>query len=268
MSVLTPKRLEIELSWQPEPVHLREDASWLHIGRLSLSKRYASYNIGFTHPLAAAARFEREHFECGETRGWAIVFYSGGIPSDFFAAWMAEDAAVEAENAVERLNVEVQRRLADGHGDSTRPVELLTFHQGSEFAPDAAWGAEMIKLSQDGELEYEQRRAGTIIKVVRGRVDPQRVASLIEELGRTSFPTAPQGFFPPGATVCSLITEPPYRRMAIELRSGLKSDAYGQLLSALSDLCAGLRSSDVDSLAGAWQFREKPGENREKPVRG
>lgn len=254
MSVLSPRRLEIELSLQPNPLRVREDGNWIHLGAMSLSKRYLRYSIGFTHPVVENSRFEREHFELGERRGWAIIFYSGGTPADYFAGWMRETDDTEAAELVDRLNAVIQERLAQARNlGSEIGVEVLTFHQGAEYAPDSPWGIEALRLSREGELEYERRRAGKILQEVHGRVDAERVRSLISALGRTSFPAAPQAFFPPGASVCTLITEPPFRRMDIELHSGLSLEGYGDILKALTSLCTSLRDSNTSGLA-EWRF--------------
>lgn len=256
MSILTQRRLEIELSFQPEPLRVREDGTWIHVGMMSLSRRYPRYSIGFTHPVVENSRFEREHFELGEQRGWAIIFYSGGTPADYFAGWMREDDGTEAAQLVDRLNAEIRQRLAQAKnvGSGSR-VEVLTFHQGAEYAPDAPWGLETLRLSHEGELEYERRRAGKVLRAMHGRVEPGRVLALVAALARTSFPAAPQAFFPPGASVCTLITEPPFRRMDIELHSGFKMEGYGEILKALSALCTSLRDEDAVALA-EWHFTD------------
>jgi hypothetical protein len=254
MSVLSQRRLEIELSLQPDPLRVREDGNWIHVGTMGLSKRYPRYNIGFTHPVVEKSRFEREHFELGKQRGWAIIFYSGGTPADYFAGWMRDAEGTEAAQLVDRLNALIQERVAQGKSiGSEGDVHVLTFHQGAEYAPDSPWGIETLRLSREGELEYERRRAGKVLQTAHGHVDAERVVSLMSALARTSFPTAPQAFFPPGASVCTLITEPPFRRMDIELHSGLKMEGYGDILEALSALCASFRDSNAPPLV-EWRF--------------
>lgn len=256
MSVLSQRRLEIEMSSHPEPLRVREEGNWIHVGGMSLSKRYPRFSIGFTHPIVEASRFEREHFEIGEQRGWAIIFYSGGAPADYFAGWMNENDGTEAAHLVDRLNAEIRQRLAQAKNVRSREgIEVLTFHQGAEYAPDSPWGIETLRLSQTGELEYERRRAGKVLQTAHGDVDAKRVLALIAALARTSFPAAPQAFFPPGASVCTLITEPPFRRMDIELHSGLRMEGYGEILKTLSALCTGLREGNTHVLA-EWGFAD------------
>lgn len=254
MSVLSQRRLEIELSLQPDPLRVREDGNWIHVGAISLGKRYPRYSIGFTHPLVEDSCFEREHFKLGEQRGWALIFHPGGTDADYFAGWMRESDATESAQLVDRLNAELRHRLEQAKKvGSGKGVEVLTVHQGAEYAPDSPWGIETLRLSREGELEYERRRAGRVLQTLHGRVDAERVRSLITALARTSFPVAPQAFFPPGASICTLITEPPFRRMDIELHSGLKMEGYGDIIRALSALCASLRESDAPALT-EWRF--------------
>lgn len=254
MSVLTKRRLEVELSLRPEPINVREDQNWIHVGAISLSKKYPRYSVGFTHPIVDNSRFEREHFDLGNQRGWAIVFHSGGTPSDYFAGWMPESEDAQAALLVSRLNALTQELIgAAKRARSNEAVEVLTFHEGAEYAPDSPWGIETLRLSRDGELEYERRRAGKIMETAHGHVDADRVAALIGALARTDFPAPPQEFFPPGASVCTLITEPPFRRMDIELSSGLRLDGYSEILKALNGLCTHLRDEDERALAD-WRF--------------
>lgn len=44
----------------------------------------------------------------------------------------------------------------------TEPQSII-FEQGSEYAPDARWGYQRVRVSTDGKLEYEQKRAGQTI---------------------------------------------------------------------------------------------------------
>ena len=68
-----------------------------------------------------------------------------------------------------------------------------------------------------------------------------------------AFPTPQQKFFAPGASVCVVITDPPFRKMPIDLYAGLKTDGYGEILRELSGLCAALRESSADELS-RWDF--------------
>ena len=255
MSAITQKRIEVELTLKPDPlVDIREDENWIHVGAVSLSKKYPRFSVGFSHPVVDETHFERQRFEVGEQRGWAIVLYSGGRPSDYFAGWVREGEEAKAAAWVERLNAEIQEHLARAQqiGDGHR-AEVLTFHQGDE-----SWGIETLRLSRAGELEYERRRAGKVLQTVHGNVESNHVTTLLATLAHTSFPTPPaQDFFPPGASVCTLITEPPFRRMDIEIRSGLGMKGYGEVIGALSVLCTALRDSNKVELA-RWNFGGEP----------
>jgi hypothetical protein len=254
MSVLSQQQLEVELSLHPETVRVRDDSNWIHVGAMSVSKRYARYSIGFTHPIVKGSQFGRQAFELGQRRGWAIVFSEAETGVNHCAGWMHEVDGLEADRLVERLNAEIRARLVEAAavGGDARP-EVLTFHLGAEHAPDSPWGIETITLSCGGEFEYERRRSGKLLTRVGGRVDADRVSTLIADLSRTSFPTAPQAFFSPGASVATLITEPPFRRMDIELNAGLAAEGYGDILRTLTAFCTSLRNGKLPDLVG-WHF--------------
>lgn len=132
-------------------------------------------------------------------------------------------------------------------------AEVVSFEQGSEHAPDSAWGRERLSLSRAGELVYERRERGTAV-TVRGHVSPARVDALLEALSRTTFPAMPQASFPPGATVCKIGVGPtPAASMLIEYYAGLELPGYGDLLRQLGDLATALRDSETQQLA-AWEF--------------
>lgn len=132
-------------------------------------------------------------------------------------------------------------------------ADILTFAQGSEFAPDAAWGRERISLSRNGDLAYERRERGTVAKAY-GRVSSARVDALIATLASTTFPTMPQASFPPGGTVCKIIVGSANPvSMLIEYYAGLELPGYGDLLRQFGELAAALRDGDAEQLA-AWLF--------------
>ncbi len=65
-------------------------------------------------------------------------------------------------------------------------ADVISFEQGSEFAPDSAWGRERVTLSRTGELAYERRERGAVA-TVNGHVSPARVdVSLIHSRGPTT----------------------------------------------------------------------------------
>ncbi len=256
MSQLPRQRLEAALKLAPTPLaEIHEDSRWFHIGDVQLSKTSARLNIGFPHPIVEATRFELQPFESDARRGSAIVLSAAGKLPDYFVGWVAESEYDKANAWVERLNSEVQARLAKASRDieAGNVAQTLLYHQGSEYAPDAPWGGETLELSRSGELEYERRRSGKLLRMTYGHVGPSRVARLHEVLAGTSFPTMPQPFFPPGATVCALITDPPFQKMSIEFDSGLKMDGYGEILRDLSELCGALRTSSTEELE-RWAF--------------
>lgn len=256
MSQFPQQRLEAELKLAPSPlVDIDEDARWFHIGAVSLSKTSARLNIGFPQPIVDATRFELQPFESDGRRGSAIILSAAGQLPDYFVGWFAESERDKANALVERLNSEIHARLVKAKQDieAGNVAQTLLYHQGSEYAPDSLWGGETLGLSRSGELEYEQRRSGKLLLSVCGHVGPSRVARLHEVLAGTSFPTMPKPFFPPGATVCALITDPPFRKMPIERDSGLKMDGYGEILRDLSQLCGALRTSSTEELE-RWAF--------------
>lgn len=248
--------VERGLKFAPTPlVDIDEDSRWFHIGDVRLSKTSARLDIGFPHPIVEATRFESQPFESDARRGSAIVLIAAGKLPDLFVGWLAESEHDKATVWVERLNSEIQARLAKARHDieTGNVSQSLLYHQGSEHAPDALWGGETLELSRSGELAYEQRRSGRLLRTAHGHVGPLRVARLHELLADTSFPAMPQPFFPPGATVCALITDPPFRNMPIEFNSGLTMDGYGEILRDLSELCAALRTSSTAGLE-RWAF--------------
>lgn len=256
MTHLPQRQLEAELKYAPTPLaDLEEDSRWLQIGEIRLSRVSARVSIGFPHPIGEATRFELQPFESAGRRGSAIVVSAIGTLPDYFVGWVAESEHVKASRWVDRLNSEVQARLAQANQDieAGKVAQMLVYHQGGEFAPDSPWGGETLELSRAGELEYEQRRSGKLVQAASGRIDPSRVARLHEVLAGTGFPAMPQPFFPPGASVCTLITEPPFLTMPIELYAGLEMEGYGEILRALSGLCEALRSSSTEQLA-QWAF--------------
>ncbi|MBL9014321.1 MAG: hypothetical protein JNL83_09095 [Myxococcales bacterium] len=250
MSPVPRERLERALKRVPLPIlDLEEDERWLRVGEVRLSKRGARVSVGFTHPIDAGTRFGLQRFELGDRKGAAVVLSGAGPLPDYFAGWVPDSAEAKAEAWVARLNAEIADRVshAKREFDAGRASQTLIFHLGSEYAPDSPWGGEMIELSRTGEIEYEQRKSGSVVRTVRGEVDPSQVQRLLTLLAATNFPSPLQQFFPPGASVCTLITEPPLQAMHIDLHPAGHT-TYEEIIRTLASLAKALRESDQDEL--------------------
>jgi hypothetical protein len=133
-------------------------------------------------------------------------------------------------------------------------VEALTFEQGSAEAPDSRWGLQTIRLSRLGKLHYQNRRRDVRLLEVEGDVARAKVEGLIDALRKTGFPEPPQASFEPGAGVCRLGVEastPAF--VLVDFYVGLELPGYAEVLQALADLNASLRTSDNEKLS-AWEF--------------
>src|SRR5262245_52524474 len=130
MSPLSEKRLEAELRLKPEPLaDFHEDEDSFHVGPVSVSKKYARFSVGFSHPIVNETHFESQKFRVGDQDGCAVVLYSGGTPEDYFVGWVRADQQAEADAWVQQLNAEVERRLADAKAKGDHgPVEVLSYH--------------------------------------------------------------------------------------------------------------------------------------------
>jgi hypothetical protein len=267
MSALSQDRLEIELSLKPEPLAaIREDETWIHAGAVSISKKFPRFSVGFTHPMVAETHFELQRFTVDAQQGWALILQSGGNPPSYFAGWVPLADELRARLWLDRLNLEIQQRIApllkeragaaSARTGPSSSVATLTCHFGNEWAPDDPWGQEVIRVSRDGGVEYRRRSRGEEKQLVTGRVAPARFDALLSALDRTNFPTPPQKFFPPGATVCAVVTEPPERRMSIEFNAGMRLEGYGEILGGLAALCAAFRDSNQHVLT-EWRFEPR-----------
>jgi hypothetical protein len=263
MTELSQERLDLELRLKPEPLRaISEDENCLYVGAVSISKRFARFSVGFAHPIVSATQFAVQHFDAAGQRGWALVLHSGGNPPHYFAGWLPSDDEARAKLWADKLNVQIQQRLAaqvelpperSASTSNEADAKVLTCHFGQEWAPDDPWGEEVIRLARTGVLEYSRRQRGEERQHVRGRVAAEHFERLMGALGLTKFPEPPQRFFPPGATVCTLITEPPPRKVGVEYYSGLRLQGYSEILSSLHSLCAAFRDSNADALA-RWNF--------------
>ena len=169
---------------------------------------------------------------------------------------VCDGAGQLSESDIKERGIEVPPDLAStsAREPAWLPIaDSISFEQGSEFAPDAAWGRERVTLSRTGELAYERRERGTVA-TVNGHVSPARVDALVATLASTTFPAMPQAFFPPGATVCKIaVGSADPVSMLIEYYAGLELPGYGDLLRQLGDLNTALRDSDPLQLA-TWEF--------------
>ena len=134
---------------------------------------------------------------------------------------------------------------------ATPARRTITFEQGHPAAPDAPWGQQILTLTTDGTLGYQQRVKGEV-RSLSGRVDPARIGALLAALARTSFPAPPQQSFLPGASVTTLVVEPG-GRVVIDYFVALKLDGYREVVRALGDLNTALRKRDDAALA-TWRF--------------
>ncbi len=139
------------------------------------------------------------------------------------------------------------------------PAKQLTIRFGSEFAPDAPWGLELLSIASDGTVRYENRDHGRC-RTVFGVVPQAKSQHLMDLLAASSFPAVPKHRFPPGASIVQL-----------DLRFGDASqtaefDQYfaeglpglGELVAECDALAAAIRKSDAAALC-QWEFREVPG---------
>lgn len=253
---MTSEDLDILLDLHSTPLEeLSQDDNWWQLGPIGISKKHTTFTAGFGHPIKVGTKFDVHWFELGNRRGWAIVLTSGGTPPEYFVGWLPPADEAKARRWVATLNSEIQGRLAKEHGTppgAVHQIDQLTFEQGNEFAPDAPWGYQRVTLSSDGQLEYEQRDRGKH-RVIKGRVNPERVRALHAYLRQTSFPSPPQSTFLPGASLIVLTVEPQKQRMLIDYFTGLKLDGYRELIRELGGLNDALRESIPESLE-KWSF--------------
>lgn len=135
-------------------------------------------------------------------------------------------------------------------------MDTITFEQGHESAADSPWGFQRIRVSTDGQLEYEHRsRTGT--RVVRGTVDGERVKALRGEFGRTTFPQKPQETFQPGTSIIRLTVTPPTSSVLIDYFDGMQMDGYREIIRDLSELNNALREDNREILT-MWRFERAP----------
>jgi hypothetical protein len=135
--------------------------------------------------------------------------------------------------------------------------QALTIDMGDEYAPDAPWGAERLRVTSDGTLTYEHRHRGER-RTVRGAIERTRAASIFDHLARSTFPVMPKHPFPPGASIMTLRREAD-RTEEVRFQSFFALDlpGYGELVTELESLAAALRTGNPEELA-SWGFHEGP----------
>ena len=245
MNVFSDEDLRSYLRLHRAPlVGLGGDENWWMLGPLQVSKKHATFRSGFAHPILGSTRFVLQEFDLDGVKRCAVVLLSGGKPPAYFAGWVPSTRIDEAREWVQILNEALRlvgsrsEEIQRAGGQAEQAPEALACHFGHEWAPDAAWGEEIIRLSRSGALEYTRRQRGQEVQHLSGRVAAGRIAELLSILGTTAFPEPPERFFPPGASVCTIVTEPPVRKMELSYFGALRLDGYRELLRPLQSLCA------------------------------
>jgi hypothetical protein len=257
---LSQHRLEVELALKPEPLTaIREDAAWFHVGAVSISKQYAGFSAGFAHPMVPETHLLLQPFVVGAVRGWALVLVSGGNPSHYFAGWLPFEQEALGRLWVDKLNVEIQKRvapqLAERAAQKSAPSDIAGAQTlACHFANMG--GEEVIRLTHAGDAEYVRRVGAAEQQRVSGRADASRLAHLLTVLATTEFPTPPQRFFPPGATICTLVVTPPERKVALQHDTAVRLHGYDEIIRSLEELTSAIRDSDQVRLA-SWGFEPR-----------
>lgn len=139
-------------------------------------------------------------------------------------------------------------------------IDVITLEQGHESAADSPWGFQRVRVSTDGQLEYEHRERG-VRRVVTGSIDGKRVVALREALHRTTFPQKPQEKFRPGTSILRITMSPPTYSVLIDYFDGMKMEGYRDVIRELSELNNALRESNADALR-AWSFEPSGAEGQ------
>jgi hypothetical protein len=223
-----------------------------------------TYRRGYVFELPEDMRFETVPFT--RTGGQpAVAMLLRSPKEEFLAGWVDAAQAELANRAVSFLNSELEAAWAyhrqllarasdDMSDDVVEKERWLVFEQGSEYAPDAPWGYQQLRISTLGRLEYEHRNRGRNT-FMRAWVDAERCGRLFDALQSTSFPAPPQESFVPGASVLVISTNAsPSGRVLIDYFDGLEMDGYRDVIGDLSDLNTALRTNDAAKLA-EWAFR-------------
>jgi hypothetical protein len=214
-----------------------------------MKKERPTYRRGWTYPLEPAHRFVVVPFTrtSGE-RATAIVLRGGS--EDVIGGWVRHDRSEEAESMAAKLNLELEqeRRRYPGEG-----VALITLEVGSEQAPDAPFGRELVALSSSGAVTYERHDGGKVFGR-RGVVDPARWYQLRAAIASTSFPSPAQDSFEPGASVMRLtVSGEEGGYVLLDYFDSLEMPGYQDAIRPLIELIEALRTEDLARL-GAWSY--------------
>ncbi|MBL8622264.1 MAG: hypothetical protein JNK64_13205 [Myxococcales bacterium] len=146
-----------------------------------------------------------------------------------------------------------QRKVNGGDGGAPshlRGVTAITYSIGSEFAPDDPFGREVVELTAAGAMNYSRRSHGHVSTKVR-TFSPARLADLLADLERTSFPESPQRGFQPGPGPATISVAPAGVSVSIDTMFAEGIDGYREFVEKLEDLLTRLRKDDP-SLADDW----------------
>jgi len=93
----------------------------------------------------------------------------------------------------------------------------LIWRQGSEFAPDAPNGLDVLKLRLDGALSYENRKAGKR-RACTAQVSQDQVQAWIDAVRESGFPEVPDPQVAPGADLAALELIGPFGANQVHFR--------------------------------------------------
>ncbi len=146
-----------------------------------------------------------------------------------------------------------ERRPRVGDGGAPSPLRgstALTYSIGSEFAPDDPFGREVLELTAAGALSYSRRFHGHVTTKAL-TFAPGRLADLLSDLERTSFPSPPQRGFQPGPGPATIAVAPFGASVSIDTMFAEGIDGYREVVEKLEDLLTRLRKDDP-TLADDW----------------
>lgn len=151
-----------------------------------------------------------------------------------------------------------QSRVETYPGDVLVPSKQLFIHLGSEFAPDAPWGLEVLSVASGGAVRYENRDHGRR-RVVGGAVSRSRAEHLFDLLAASSFPVIPKHRFPPGASIVRLSLRSGGQSQTLDFDQYFAEElpGFGELLSECDSFARAIRTNDAATLQ-AWEFQESP----------
>ena len=150
-----------------------------------------------------------------------------------------------------------QSRVETYPGDVLVPSKQLFIHLGSEFAPDAPWGLEVLSVASGGAVRYENRDHGRR-RVVGGAVSRSRAEHLFDLLAASSFPVIPKHRFPPGASIVRLSLRSGGQSQTLDFDQYFAEElpGFGELLSECDSFARAIRTNDAATLQ-AWEFQER-----------